>query len=110
MASGRITRHISFTPAEDRIVCGRAEKVGMDIVPFIKSEALRGVVRGYPLAPLTRHEEEIGEIAHAVREAADRPHPDRWLYEKDLEEIDDKLAELLEIEKSILELLRRRMK
>lgn len=106
----RITRHVSFTQKENDALCKRAATVGMEVVPFIKQEALHGVAKGYPLAPLTRHEAAIGEIVKAVREATDRPHPDRWLYEADLEAIDDKLAELLQIEQTILELLRRRMK
>lgn len=107
---GRVTRHISFTADENAALEKRAARVGMEVAPFIKKEALEGKVKGYPLAALSRHEQDIGDILHAVREAADRPHPDRWLYQADLEAIDDKLAELLEIEKDILELLRRRLK
>lgn len=106
----RVTRHVSFTQKENSDLCRRAAKAGMEVVPFIKQEALHGTVKGFPLAALTRHENDIGEIVKAVREAAGRPHPDRWLYEADLEAIDDKLSELLEIEKDILDLLRRRLK
>lgn len=106
----RVTRHISFTAQENAILESRAAKVGMEVAPFIKQEALHGTVKGYPLAALTRHEVDIGNILHAVREVADRPHAARWLYQADLEAIDDKLEELLAIEKDILELLRRRLK
>ena len=106
----RKTRHISFTQLEDEAIRKRAYEVGMEVAPFIKHEALYGAVKGFPLAALARHEKDIGDIVHAVREAADRPHTDRWLYQADLEAIDDKLDELLEIEKNILELLRRRLK
>lgn len=105
----RITRHVSFSPKEDSDLRERAAKVGMEVVPFIKQQALHGKAKGFRLAPLTKHEEDIGEIVKAVREVAAQPHEDRWLYEADLEAIDDKLAELIEIEKDILELLRRRM-
>lgn len=106
----RVTRHVSFTPKEDSALRKRAEKVGMAVVPFIKREALHGAVKGFALAPLTRHAEAIGEIVRDVKTMASRPHPDRHLYEADLDGINDKLDELLEIEKSIHELLRRRMK
>lgn len=106
----RVTRHVSFTPKEDDDLRVRAAKVGMEVVPFIKKQALCGAVKGFALAPLQRHEETLGEILKAVREAADRPHPDRWRYQSDLELIDDKLDEVIAIEKTILELLRRRLK
>lgn len=106
----RINRHVSFTPEEDSKLRQRAAKVGMEVVPFIREEALHGTVRGFPLAPINQHAEAIGQIAQAVRKVADRQHPDRWLYEADLEEIENKLAEILAIEKDIQERLRQRMK
>lgn len=105
----RITRHISYTAKENNDLEKRAAKVGMEVVPFIKQESLHGKVQGFALAPLHRHEDDIAAIVQAVRDVADHPHQDRWMYEADLEAIDDKLAELVAIEKDILDLLRRKL-
>lgn len=105
----RVNRHVSFTQEENDLLCKRAAKVGMEVVPFIKQEALHGTVKGFPLAVLSRHANAIGEIVKAARELAARPHPDRWKYEADLEEMNDKLDKILEIERTIQEGVRRRM-
>lgn len=104
--SSRVTRHVSFTPEEDEAIRQRAEKAGMEVVPFIRYEALHGKVKSIPLDVVARYLEEIGEIARAVKEMVYRPHPDRWLYEADLEGTDDKVDEVLAIVKATLEEIR----
>lgn len=108
-AAGQSGIQLSFTPEELELVRARAASVGMKTVPFIKREALTGVVRGFRLTPLTEHACAIGEIAQTIRCILSSPHPDRWLYEHDLECIADQLDELIEIEKDIQMRVRRRM-
>lgn len=105
----RITRHISFTLEENEMLQKRASAVGMEIAPFIKQQALHGTAKGFRLTPLTQHTITIAEIAQDIRNAVHTPHPDRWLYQADLEAIEDKLEELLQIESTILERVRRRL-
>ena len=105
----RITRHISFTAEENQIIQERAHSVGMEITPFIKQEALHGMAKGFQLCALTQHTIAIAEIAQDIHRVVHTPHPDRWLYQADLERIEDKLDNLLEIEAAILTRLRRRM-
>ena len=101
---------IKFAPQEMRTLEARAERVDMDIKQFIKQSALRKRISGYRLQPLTQHIMAIDEIAKTVKNISIVPHMDRWLYEKELETIDRKLDELISVEKSIQELLRRRIR
>lgn len=101
--------HLSFTESELAQVKTRAASVGMKVVPFIKQEALCGSVRGFRLVPLTQHANAIGTIAQDIRGFISSPHPDRWLYEHDLECIEDKLDTLIKIEMDIQTRVRRRM-
>ena len=100
---------IKFTPQEMRTLEARAERVDMDIKQFIKQSALRKRISGYRLQPLTQHIMKIDEIAKTVKNISITPHMDRWLYEKELETIEKKLDELISVEKSIQDLLRRRI-
>ena len=108
MKQSRTNIRLSFTPQEMEILSKRAARVGMTIPPFIKREALYGIVRGFQLRPLTDHAIAIGEIVQDIRTMITSPHPDRWLYEYDLECIEDKLNTLLEIETDIQKRVRRR--
>lgn len=100
---------LTFTPQEMRILEARAARVDMDIKRFIKQSALRKRISGYRLQPLTQHIMKIDEVAKTVKNISITPHMDRWLYEKELETIGRKLDELISVEKSIQELLRRRI-
>lgn len=109
MTQPRTIIHLSFTPQEMELLSNRSARAGMAVTPFIKREALYGIVRGFQLRPLTEHAIAIGEIVQDVRTMITSPHPDRWLYEYDLECIEDKLNTLLEIEIDIQKRVRRRL-
>ena len=100
---------IKVSPQEMNTLEARSERVDMDIKQFIKQSALRKRISGYRLQPLTQHIMAIDEIVRTVKSISVVPHMDRWLYEKDLETIDRKLDELISVEKSIQELLHRRI-
>jgi len=106
----RIVRQISLSPQENQTLQKRAESAGMPVSPFIKRQALSGSVKVLNLPPLSNHADVIGKIAHDVRIIVSTPHPDRWLYQADLEKIEDSLDSLLIVEKNIQEEIRHRMK
>ena len=109
MTQPRTIIHLSFTPQEMESLFNRAVRVGMAVTPFIKHEALHGIVRGFQLRPLTEHVLAIDAIAQDVHTILNSPHPDKWLYEYDLARIEDKLKELILIEKDIQSRVRRRL-
>ena len=108
--SPRINRHVSFSRKEYEMLQQRAKSAGMDITPFIRHEALHGHVTVLDFPPFEQHTDIIGEIAQDVRAATAASHPDRWLYQADLEQIADKLDELLAVEHDIQKQIRRGMK
>lgn len=105
-----VTHHIRLSPQEDQILRSRAGQAGMALSPFIKQMALHGSVKILNLAPLTQHILILGDIAHDIRKAVSTPHPDRWLYQADLEGIEEKLTEMLRIEKDIQANIRHKIK
>ena len=106
----RISRQISLSPQEDQLIRTRAARAGMSVSAFIKRQALSGSIKTLNLAPLSDHAETIGRIAQNIQIFSSAPHPDRWLYQADWEQIEDQLDTLLTIEKEIQEQIRRRMR
>ena len=98
----RVTRHVSFTKEENELLCRRAAEVGMSVVPFIKREALYGKAHGFSLSVISQHTESIDNVIRCVREVLSRAHPDRLLYQADLELISDRLQTLIDTEKAVL--------
>ncbi len=109
-AKKMITRHIYFTPDEDRTLRKRAAALTMQLTTYIKQQSLHGKVNGISFEDLTAHEAAIGEILHTIQEFTTRPHPDRWLYQADLEAIEDQLNAIRDIELQILHLLCKHIK
>lgn len=103
-----VTRHVYFSPKENGQIETWAWQAGMEIVPYIRHMALHGIVRSVDLSAVRKHGEQIGEVLRAVRQFTEAPHPDRWLYEADLERLEDKLTELVALETAILQSLQER--
>lgn len=105
-----VTRHVSFSKEENELLCHRAAEVGIAVVPFIKHEALRGKVQGFSLSVISQHTESIDNVIRCVREVLSRTHPDRLLYQADLELISDQLQTLIGTEQAMLVELQRILK
>ena len=104
------THRIRLSEQEDLQLRERAAGAGMSITAFVKRAALSGPIKVLEFSSLSQHSLAIGEIAHDIHEAVASSHPDRWLYQADLERIEDKLNELIQIECSIQTQIRRRIK
>ena len=82
----------------------------MTVTSFIKRAALSNTIKILDMPVLSQHIVSIGEIANGIHAATSLSHPDRWLYQADLERIEDKLDQLIAIETDIQESIRRKMK
>ena len=102
--------HVSFTPKEIASIDRKAAAVGLHRPAYVRQMALEGKVKGYNLKPLLTHSEAIGEVVAAVRDMIAKEHPDRWAYEADHEKLQAQLAELIEGEKKLNEIMARRLK
>ena len=105
-----ISHRIRLSEQENIRLKNRAEKAGMSVSSFIKRAALSAPIKVLTLSALTQHALAIGEIARDIQTAITVPHPDRWLYQADLERIEDKLEQLLAIETDIQTSLRKNMR
>lgn len=103
----RVTRHISFSPREDSLIRGRADRAGMGVCPYIRSQALEGRVQEVNWDVMHKHQTALDTIATSVQAIANRPHPNRMEYEADLETIQHMLSEVTALDAEILESLQR---
>jgi len=110
MPTPYITHRIRLSEEENRQLNERASTAGMSVSAFVKRAALSAPIKVLTLSALTQHALAIGEIAHDIHAAAAAPHPDRLLYLADLERIEDKLDQLLQVEQAIQTQIRRRLK
>lgn len=103
-------RYIRLSEQEDQIVREKASTAGMSVSSFIKRAALSKTIKVFDIPILSQHIVSIGGIAHDIHVAISLPHQDRWLYQADLERIEDKLDQLLAIETDIQTSLRKNMR
>ena len=104
------TRHIGYDDYENKRIEIRAARVGLPVTAYIKKMSLEGSVRGVNMEPILAHTKMLGDLLAAVKEVATRPHEDQWLYEADLERIEDLMNETLESEKLFLEEVKRKLR
>lgn len=97
-----ITRHIQFTPEEDEEIQRKAKSVGLTVTSFIRKQTLTGKVIGQDTGPLLAHIERLGEIAYEFEQIKNQPHPYHWMYEQDLERIEERINEILETERHLM--------
>ena len=102
--------HIDFTPEEYDELKGKAEKVGLSVTAFIRTQALTGKTKGYNMAPLSEHSIVLGEVVREVKQMARKRDPNRWKYEADIERIETMLQDLVESEKVLCSTMTRRLK
>ena len=61
-----ITRHISFTAEEDKLLQQRAEAAGIAVAPYIRQQALNGVVHSIDWEGLRVHSDLLSDIAMQI--------------------------------------------
>ena len=105
-SNGRVTRHISYTAAEDQCVRNLAEAAGMGVSPFIRFISQNGSITVYPLQALTDYVMAVDSLIAAVRSMSSSPHKDRLLYQSDIEYLEDRLDELIQMTSQIMDEIR----
>lgn len=104
------TIHIGYSPDELKRLDQLCEKVGMSRPAYLKTMGFDGKVKGYNLKAMEDFASAVGEVAAEIRKATSEPHPDRWAYEADIETIDEKLDQLIDMTSGLMETITRRMK
>lgn len=89
--------YATFYGEEEEKLQARATLAGMKVPQYIRHMALTGRVRVFDLTPLLKQEEQIGKVMQLCQKVINQPHPDRWLYQYDLERIEDELEVLRKI-------------
>ena len=101
--------HIRFKPQEVSRVTRKAQSAGLTVTAYVREMALSGKVRGYNPKLLQEHTTAVGEVAAAVRDMLAAPHADRWAYEADIERMEDLLTQLVESERSLIEMMQKKL-
>ena len=104
------TWHIRFTTSDEQLLRQKAAQAGMSMTAYIKRAAISARIIVLDFAVLTQHAIQIGDIASDVRTILTSPHPDRWLYQADLEALEDKLEELISVEQKIYRCIHRTLR
>ena len=100
---------IRFSKEDHELLQSRAAKAGMTLSAYVRACALHSEIKSVDFPVLTQHAVAVGDAVYAIRTACSSPHPDRWLYQADLERIEEKLDNLIIIETDIQNQLRRKL-
>ena len=105
------TSHVQFNSEDNERIKAKASMADMKVSTYLRHVGLHSVVPPPPpffdVIPILNHTETLNDLVADVREIADRPHPDRWRYEADIEKIDDTLRLILQTELELIETIRK---
>lgn len=100
-----VTRHIAFTPEEDKQIRMMAEKAGVSITAYIRMKALEENVQIIDWRVIRQHTEALEYIASIIEVYTHDPSHNPWLFETDLELIGEELQKIKEMESKLIQLL-----
>lgn len=104
------TYHVQFSLDDNELIKAKASLAGMKVSTYLRYVGLGAIVPPAPLpfdvSPILDHTECLNELAATVRVIADKPHPDRWCYEADIERIEDTLLKILQSERELIDEIR----
>ena len=101
----RVTKRVSFSLEEDRIVREKAKEAGMSITAYIRQQALEGKVVLVDWDLVRQHMEAIYRIEFSIDAYTSKNNPTLWLFGADLQVIRDELVRIKELEKWMINLL-----
>ena len=106
-ASGkeRITRRVSFSAEEDRMIRERAKEAGMSASAYIRQQALEGKVVSVDWDLVRQHMEAIYRIEFNIDAYTSNNNPTLWMFDADLQVIRDELIKIRKMEKWMINLL-----
>lgn len=106
-ASGkeRITRRVSFSAEEDRMIRERAKEAGVSVSAYIRQQALEGKVVSVDWDLVRQHMEAIYRIEFNIDAYTSNNNPTLWMFDADLQVIRDELVRIKELEKWMINLL-----
>ena len=99
------TVHLSFSGQELEALDRKAAAVGLPRTAYIRQISLDGAVKGVDLAPVLAHTLQLSAVLETVRALAERPAPDRWAYEADLDRLRALLEQISADEQALLDRL-----
>ena len=99
------TVHHSFSGQELEALDRKAAAVGLPRTAYIRQISLDGAVKGVDLAPVLAHTLQLSAVLETVRALAERPAPDRWAYEADLDRLRALLEQISADEQALLDRL-----
>ena len=101
----RVTKRVSFSLEEDRIVREKAKEAGMSITAYIRQQALEGQVVSVDWEMIRQHTEAINRIAFDIGVYTSNQNPNIWMFGADIDLIREELEKIYELEKRLIELL-----
>ncbi|MBD5443925.1 MAG: MobC family plasmid mobilization relaxosome protein [Lachnospiraceae bacterium] len=94
MSRRDIEKHIRFTKEEYDIVCKRSAELGLRAGTYIRTIAVQGVVKVFPLKELNDVHRALNRIGVNLNQIATVANSTGSLYQKDMEDV---LAEMKQL-------------
>ena len=103
--SRSVSKRVSFTLDEDRVIREHATEAGIAPATYIREQALRGEVKSVDWEMVRQHTEAIERIAFDIQVYTSDQNPNIWMFETDLKLIREELAKIRELEQRLIDLL-----
>lgn len=91
MGKRNIEKHIRFTKEEYDVVCKRSAELGLRVGTYIRTIAVQGVVKVFPLKELNDVHRALNRIGANLNQIATVANSTGSIYQKDMEDV---LAEM----------------
>ncbi len=94
MGRRNIEKHIRFTSEEYEVVCNRSAKLGLRAGTYIRTIAVQGVVKCFPLKELNDVYRALNRIGTNLNQIATVVNSTGSVYQKDVEDVLTEMKQL----------------
>lgn len=97
MGKRNIEKHIRFTSEEYEIICKRSAKMNLRTGTYIRTIAVQGVVKVFPLKELNDVQRALNRIGVNLNQIAAVANSSGSVYQKDMEDVLEEMKQLRNI-------------
>lgn len=97
MGKRNIEKHIRFTSEEYEIICKRSAKMNLRTGTYIRTIAVQGVVKVFPLKELNDVQRALNRIGVNLNQIAAVANSSGSVYQKDMEDVLKEMKQLRNI-------------
>ena len=106
-ANDKKRKEVGFTPEEWKIVCSRAEKLGMTTSAYIARMAVEGQIVKYEIREFNQLLREVNSIGNNVNQIARKANEIDYIYKSDVDELKEEYEKICHTINQYLSNLRR---